>query len=111
MNNIDNNKLEKAKHQVKEIRGFYNHLFIYIVINIVILLVNFGMFNTGSFNINILSTSAWWVPFTTPFFWGIGLFFHGIKVFYNGFGFLNNWEQRKIAEIMKKEEEEMRRFK
>ncbi|MCW9037746.1 2TM domain-containing protein [Altibacter sp.] len=45
--------------------------------------------------------------FTTPFFWGIGLTFHGLYVFQDRFRFFKNWEERKIREYMEKDEEEM----
>ena len=46
--------------------------------------------------------------FTTPFFWGIGLLFHGLNVFKHNFHFFKDWEERKIKEFMEKEEEDQK---
>ena len=42
--------------------------------------------------------------YSTPLFWGIGLFFHWFGVFGTKFlGFGKDWEERKIKELMEKE--------
>lgn len=83
----------RAQKKVKSLVGFYWHLASYLIINLVLII--------------IISTSG--VPlfsfgtFATAFFWGIGLFFHFIGVFGPDFFFGKNWEQRKIKEMMEKE--------
>ena len=75
MEELRKNKLERAKKRVDEIKGFY--------------------LNTDSF---------WqWGHFVTLFFWGIGLFFHGAKVF--GFNplFSKSWEERQIQKYIDKD--------
>jgi hypothetical protein len=52
-----------------------------------------------------------WAHFTTPFFWGIGLLFHGLYVFQFKAGFFKKWEERKIREFMERDSEEMEKFK
>ena len=44
-----------------------------------------------------------WHNFITAFFWGIGLLAHGLSVFLPGMILGNNWEERKIRELMEKE--------
>ncbi len=41
--------------------------------------------------------------FSTAFFWGIGLLAHGLSVFLPTMILGNDWEERKIKEIMNKE--------
>ncbi|WP_394759619.1 2TM domain-containing protein [Flavobacterium sp.] len=87
-------KIEKyiaAKKQVDEIKGFYENLISFILVNIVLLVIN-------------LITSPEYLWFLWSFFgWGIGIAFHAMKVF-NYIPFLGkNWEQRKIAEYMQQE--------
>ena len=84
----------KAKKQVEEIKGFYGNLTAYIVINIFFLILN-------------LKTSPEHVWFFWPMLgWGIGVIFHGFKVF-NYMPFLSkNWEDKKIKEFMEKEKSE-----
>ncbi len=90
--------------KVKDIKGFYTHLVIYLVINTILLLIQLQQFNfeLGDINITIFGYLS------TPFFWGIGLLFHGLYVFQHKFRFFRDWEERKIKEYMEKDEEEFR---
>ena len=90
----------RAKKRVESNAGFYWHLASYIIVNaFLILLIGFNAGFSG------------FGPYATAFFWGIGLFFHFIGVF--GFNFFlgKNWEQRKMEEFMKKEEENFNKFR
>lgn len=83
----------RAQKKVKALVGFYWHLASYVIVNlfIIILIVANGgkLFSFGTF--------------ATAFFWGIGLLFHFLGVFGPGFMFGKDWEQRKIKEMMDKE--------
>ena len=59
-------------------------------------------FEFGDMKINVFGYLS------TPFFWGIGLFFHGLYVFQHKFNFFRQWEERKIKEYMEKDEEEFK---
>ena len=107
MENLDEIKYKKAKKKVKEVKDFYTHLTVYIVINSALIIINLGVFQSGFTDIRIPK----WPMFTTPFFWGIGLFFHWVSVFKDNFSFLKNWEDKKIKEYMEKEEKEIKRRK
>jgi len=98
-------KYKKAQKKVKEIKDFYTHLTVYLIVNTVLILINLGIFQSGFSNIEIPK----WPMFTTPFFWGIGLFFHWLKVFKGNFKFFKDWEDKKIKEYMEREEEEFKR--
>lgn len=86
----------KAKKHVKAISGFYWHLFFYLLINICLLIVVQNIFK----NKEVLNLKN----YTTTFFWGIGLFFHWFGVFGKNLLFTERWEERKIKEIMEKEQ-------
>ncbi len=101
--NNNNLKYKKAQKRVKEIKDFYTHLTVYIVVNVILISIHLGLFQRGLSDLNIPK----WSMFTTPFFWGIGLFFHWLKVFKNNFKFFKDWEDRKIQEYLDKEEEEI----
>lgn len=97
---MENEKFKRAKKQVDEIKGFYIHASIYMIINI-FLLINIFL-NTDRF---------WqWPHFITPFFWGIGLLFHGAKVF--GFNplFSKSWEERQIQKYMDKDRDDASKY-
>jgi hypothetical protein len=87
----DKERYEKARKRVEEIKGFYIHLVVYVLVNI------------GMFLVNILSSprNLW---FYWPLLgWGIGLVAHGVSTFGLRGAFGPEWEERKIKEIMEKE--------
>ncbi|MAT89252.1 MAG: hypothetical protein CMC35_01055 [Flavobacteriaceae bacterium] len=99
-------KYQRAKKRVDDIKGFYTHLCIYIIINILLLLLAMDVFENGFINISMPS----WAHFTTPFFWGIGLLLHGVYVFGFKGSFLKKWEERKIKEYMERDSEEINKY-
>jgi len=85
----ENVRYEEAKKRVSEIRGFYQHLLAYAVIN------------PALAAINILS-SPQYLWFVWPLLaWGIGVVLHALSVFGGLWG--RAWEERKINEIMDKD--------
>lgn len=89
-------RYEIARKRVKEIKGFYTHLAVYVVINIIILIGNYQFWNKNG---NFLS----WNNFSIAFFWGIGLAAHGLNVFGINLFLGKNWEEKKIKELMDKD--------
>ena len=86
-----------AKKRVKDIKGFYLHLTVYLFINIVIFFVTTR--DSGWMNgLDDISN------FFTAFFWGIGLAAHWVSVFGPNIVFGKKWEERKIKEIMDKDQ-------
>ena len=91
--NIDFERYQKAKKQVQEVKGFYSHLASYIVVMIVIVYIN----------LKYTPEILWFI--WSMLGWGIGLFFHAMKVF-NFFPFFNkDWENRKIKQFMEEEKD------
>ncbi|MGC1205583.1 MAG: 2TM domain-containing protein [Flavobacteriaceae bacterium] len=86
----------RAQKRLKELKGFYWHAFWYVAVNIFIV----GSIASGS-NGNFWNFGT----FSTPIFWGIGLGFHALSVFGKNLFFSKSWEDRKMGEYMKKEEE------
>ncbi len=89
-------KYLKAKHRVEKVKGFYNHLAIYLIINLVITLFKvsndldqWDNFIDELLSVNVLSV---WV------IWGLILVLHFISVV-----FVSGWEARKIEELMAEE--------
>lgn len=103
------NKLERAKKRVDEIKGFYVHLTIYLAVNTLITIVNIVK-NMG--NGESLGEAIWdYGTFAVWLFWGIGLLFHAIKVFSLNPFFNKDWEQRQIRKYMEKEKKEIKKYK
>ena len=83
----------EARKRVEEIKGFYGNLIVYIVVNIGLMVIN-------------LLTSPEYLWFFWPMLgWGIGVLFHGMKVFNYMPFFGKEWEEKKIKEFMDKEEQ------
>ena len=96
MENLDEIKYEQAKKRVKEIKGFYTHALVYLVINTMLLLTKVQHVSEGE---NFLEFSN----FSTAIFWGIGLLAHGLSVFLPNMLLGKDWEKRKIKELMDRE--------
>jgi hypothetical protein len=87
----DEERYFSAKKRVEEIKGFYGNLLAYILVNIFFLILN-------------LVTSPEYLWFFWPMLgWGIGVVFHGLKVFNYMPFFGKEWEEQKIKEFMEKE--------
>jgi uncharacterized integral membrane protein len=87
---------EKAIKRVKKIKGFYTHLLVYLVINLMIVIINIQNLKTGESYFQLEN-------FFTAFFWGIGLLSHFVSVFGPDIFLGKNWEEGKIKEIMEQE--------
>ncbi|MBX2828823.1 MAG: 2TM domain-containing protein [Flavobacteriaceae bacterium] len=94
---LENNPQERylrAKKQVEEMKGFYAHLSIYVIFVFIFIWINYR------------TTSFPWALFPIVG-WGLGVLGHAASTF-NFFPFFGrDWEQRKIKEIMDKEESSM----
>lgn len=80
-----------AQKKVKEIRGFYEHLTVYVLCNPIVIIVNY-------------MTSPeylWWIWSVAG--WGMAIILHGLKTFEYPPFFNKKWEQKKIQEILEKE--------
>ncbi|KRD12802.1 hypothetical protein ASE21_02520 [Flavobacterium sp. Root901] len=90
-----------AYRKVKRLKGFYSHLRVYIIVNIIIIIANL---NRNIFGANIHESGLMdWETYSTAFFWGIGLAAHAMSVFGRDLFFSDNWEQKKIQKYMEKE--------
>ena len=88
-NFIEEQKYLKAKKRVKDIKGFYVHLIIFLLTMPLIISVNL-----------IFVPGFHWFWFSL-FGWGMGVFFHWLGVFgFTRIGLGNEWEQKKIKEYM-----------
>lgn len=94
-NQIDDSYL-RARNHVEELKGFYYSLVAYIFVIPFLIFVNYR-------------TSWHFQWFWFPMFgWAIGLVIQAFRVFVHNGAFGRNWEQRKIQEYMKQEEQKDR---
>lgn len=98
METVDNNQENayfKAKQRVKEIKDFYGNLISYCVVIPFLIFINYKTY---------WEFQWFWFPL---FGWGIGLTIHGFSVF----GYGSDWEERKIQEIMAKDNQQSKSWK
>ena len=87
--NTQEMKYQKAKKRVEEIKGFYIHLIVYVLVNLLLFTINM-----------VTSPRGLW--FIWPLMgWGIAIVLHAVSVFFGTLG--TGWEEKKIAELMNKE--------
>lgn len=84
-------RYKRARRRVNEIKGFYTHLIVYFVVNIFLALLNF-----------ISSPEHLWF-YWVAFGWGIGVIVNAISVFGLGGVLGHEWEEKKIKEMMDKD--------
>ncbi len=77
----------KAKERVEKLKGFYSNLFSYCCVIPILIYINISSGGNQWF----------WFPM---FGWGIGLFFHALETF----GYSKSWEEKKIQEILSKQQ-------
>ena len=104
-NFIEEDRFIRAKKRVKEMKDFYIHLMVYILVNIFIsAVIIFGL--TSEENHTFSNAISNFGVYSTWVFWGIGIFFHWLSAFgFNSFGLGKDWEEKKIKELMEREEE------
>lgn len=97
-NNTQEQKYIRAKKRVEDLKSYYWHLAIYLIINIFIItrktmrnLNNGETFEQAFFDIG---------TFAVAILWGVPMLLHTFKIF--GFTFFvgKDWEERKIKEFM-----------
>lgn len=93
---LEEEKYLSAKKKVEKIKGFYWHLFWYILVNGYLLIMIYR-------NLDADESLFEYSHFATAFFWGIGLFFHWLGVFGKNIIFSKEWEDRKMKEFMDKD--------
>lgn len=88
INYNENTGYYRAKKRVEELKGFYGNLISYCIVIPILIFVNLTY-----------SPQFQWFWFSATG-WGFGLLMHAFKVF----GYSSNWEERKIQEILRKED-------
>jgi hypothetical protein len=89
----ENTAYLRAKDRVEKLKGFYGNLISYCVVIPVLIIVNL---NTSNFQ-------WFWFPMLG---WGMGLTFHALETF----GYGKSWEERKIQEILEKEDKQKNKW-
>lgn len=85
-------RYERSRKRADELGEFYQHLMIFVIINIIL------------FAINML-TSPGYLWFIWPLAgWGLGISIHAVTVFGGSRFWGTEWRERKASELMKKDQ-------
>ena len=87
-------KYKAARCRVRQLRGFYSHLAVYLAVNAGLLVIN--LFSTPD---------RLWVMWPLAG-WGIALLIHGAGVYLRGSVFGAEWEQRKVRDMVERRQRE-----
>lgn len=100
-------KYDRAKKRVKEIKGFYTHVRTFVIINALVFVTRFFVMPKLGFIPEDPDFVNWlnWNTYLMPLLWGIGLGIHALCVYGKKFNPFQKWEERKIDEILRKENE------
>jgi hypothetical protein len=89
---------KKAQERVKDKKGFYTHMTVYLIVNAFLWLL--WVFTMGSINMMPGWGMRGWIPWPlwVTVGWGIGLLFHcfGVFVFHSG------WEEKEVQKEIDK---------
>jgi len=83
----DREKFKRALRRVDEIKGFYTHLAVFVIVI------------AGLVVVNLATGSNWWVQWVV-LGWGIGILLHALLTFGGTPQFVSRWEKRKLREYM-----------
>ena len=90
--NDENIKYLEARRRMKEIKGFYIHFFIYLLINLFTMM---QFFMTAAPGTDLKEG----VNLYTGLLWGIVIIIHAVSIFLPG---IKEWEWKKTRELMNK---------
>lgn len=102
-NNSKDELYKMAHKRVKEIKGFYLHLLVYLLVNAFLIV---AASRDGDFFAEVKDVSN----YITALFWGIGVIAHAASVFGSGLILGKKWEEKKIKELLEKEKLEMKKW-
>ena len=89
----ENMAYARAKERVEKLKGFYGNLISYCCVIPVLIIINL---NTSDFQ-------WFWFPMLG---WGLGVSFHALETF----GYGKSWEEKKIQEILEKDNREQSKW-
>lgn len=107
----DNGNLERAKKRVRELKGYYRHIFIFLLVNGVLLVVRMGVLN-GMMPDGFPNEPFFydWIIGNIAI-WGLILLVHTLLVFRHKLTFFKKWEERQIQKYMEEERDQVDKFK
>ncbi|OXG08431.1 2TM domain-containing protein [Flavobacterium araucananum] len=90
-----------AYRKVKRIKGFYSHLRVYLIVNVIIIISSLNKNFVGN-HFEVRGFQDFEI-YSTAFYWGIAVLIHAFSVFGPNIFFSRDWEQKKIQQYMDKD--------
>jgi hypothetical protein len=88
---VEKTDYQRVRERVEELKGFYVHLTVYLIVNLGLVLIDFA------------AGAGWW--FFWPLVgWGVGLAIHAVVVFGVEGPWGRGWEERKIRQLMEQDQ-------
>ncbi|WP_421812263.1 2TM domain-containing protein [Flagellimonas sp.] len=95
---------EAAKKRVQELKGYYSHITIFVIVNVILYLLKTGMltsllpeaFPKESYYYDWINSNI--------LIWTLILIVHTLIVFRDKFTFFKKWEERQIKKYMEEDE-------
>lgn len=101
----ESERYKRARKRLDQIKGFYRHLLIYLVVNI--LIIGFFMYKAHAEGESLLTLDT----FELAIFWGLGLGVHAFSVFGLDLLIGRKWEEKKIRKYMEEDRKEAKKYK
>ena len=98
---------EKVLQRVRQLKAFYLHASIYVIVMLGLLAINAATRGSGHdmmFNGNNYHGTGgdWWVVWPA-LGWGVAVAIHAVVVLIGGAARLDDWEAHKVEEILRRE--------
>jgi hypothetical protein len=104
--NTKENNYKQAEKRVMRIKNFYNHLQIFAIMMLVLLIFSNTIFDFFENHVQNPGTLKWaranvWI---NCLLWAFGLLVHGLYAFKYKITFIEKWEKEKVEELMNETE-------
>ena len=94
-------KYIKAKKRIEDIKSFYKHLVVYILVNL--FFIGRRIYKDVQYGDSLIDALTDISNYRLFFWWGLIVIFHAISTFDIVNLFSKDWEERKIKEYMNKD--------
>lgn len=98
--NIEEKKYIRAKKRVEDLKSFYKHLAVYLIINFIF--IGRRIYKDIDRGEGVFDAFIDIDNYNFFFWWGVALIFHAFGTFGIPNLFSKDWEERKIKELMNK---------